>query len=530
MKILKPFRVVLSLLFFTLTFLVFVDFNGSLNGSTVQDILFLQILQSVLQFIQAASIFASGFLVVAVVTILFGRIYCSSVCPLGTLMDIVIRIKKRICKYRGIPVQKSPVVQYYQYHRTMTWPVPGFRKVKITNVIRYLVLAAVVLSFLMNSLLLISLLDPFSLAGKMFFSLFRPMFFIVINLVNEIARIYGISFGDQITVTFLFSSVFLFSLFTLLTIIFLAWHKGRWYCNVLCPAGILLGLISRMSVFRLKISLSECSRCGKCLQVCKAGCIHPDHYRIDADRCVLCYNCIHACNDRAIGFSFPRKEKVKKDTFDFSRRRFIETMVYGIPAFGCLMGFNTLGKHGGASSANSETEVPLVVLPPATPPGSISLEHFTGSCTACHLCMSVCPTGVLQPSLLDYGLSGIFQPKMDFHSGFCHDDCTRCSEVCPTGAIQPLPKEQKKRVRIGKAIFIKNLCIVTAERRNCGLCAAKCRTKAIALVPYLDNLYLPVVDETKCTGCGACEFVCPVRPDRAITVEPLTVHELVVRN
>jgi ferredoxin len=37
-------------------------------------------------------------------------------------------------------------------------------------------------------------------------------------------------------------------------------------------------------------------------------------------------------------------------------------------------------------------------------------------------------------------------------------------------------------------------------------------------VPYRGNLLLPKVDESLCIGCGACESVCPVRPERAIRV------------
>lgn len=145
-------------------------------------------------------------------------------------------------------------------------------------------------------------------------------------------------------------------------------------------------------------------------------------------------------------------------------------------------------------------------------------------CTACHLCVSACPTHVLQPSLLDYGLEGILQPRMNFKASFCNFDCVVCTEICPSGAILPLTVEQKHRVQTGVSTFIEKICVVAEKGTACGACSEHCPTKAVEMVPYRNNLKIPKVDAKLCVGCGACEHACPTRPYRAIYVESNRYH------
>jgi ferredoxin len=164
-----------------------------------------------------------------------------------------------------------------------------------------------------------------------------------------------------------------------------------------------------------------------------------------------------------------------------------------------------------------------------TPPGSLDIRRFTSRCTACQLCVVICPTQVLRPSLLDYGLSGGLQPRLVYASGACSYDCARCGEVCPTGAIEPLPLDIKRRVQIGRARFIEELCVVSVKMKACGACSEHCPTKALKMVPIAGiepGLTIPRLNEVLCIGCGACEHPCPVKPEKAIFVEALSQHGL----
>jgi len=162
-----------------------------------------------------------------------------------------------------------------------------------------------------------------------------------------------------------------------------------------------------------------------------------------------------------------------------------------------------------------------------SPPGSISHDHFNSKCTACHLCVAKCPTCVLQPTAFHYGLSGMMQPRMNFKEGFCAPDCTECSTVCPTGAITEITARQKWGIQIGVATFDEKRCVVTVDGEDCGICAMRCPMRAIRMVRYKkDYRLIPKVDPSRCTGCGICEYVCPVEGcKKGITVKGHTKHK-----
>lgn len=164
-------------------------------------------------------------------------------------------------------------------------------------------------------------------------------------------------------------------------------------------------------------------------------------------------------------------------------------------------------------------------LTPITPPGSLSAQHFARHCTACQLCVSNCPNGVLRPST---DLSTFMQPTMSYERGYCRPECTKCGDVCPTGAINPITRAQKSATQIGHAVWIKKNCVPLTDGVECGNCARHCPTGAITMVPVDPkderSLKIPAVNEARCIGCGACENLCPARPFSAIYVEGHEVH------
>ena len=115
---------------------------------------------------------------------------------------------------------------------------------------------------------------------------------------------------------------------------------------------------------------------------------------------------------------------------------------------------------------------------------------------------------------------------MQYERGYCRPECTRCSQLCPTGAIRPITREEKTAQQIGHAVWIRKNCVVVTDGVACGNCARHCPTGAIEMVPLEDDdeRLIPVVNESKCIGCGACENLCPSRPYSAIYVEGYEVH------
>ncbi|MGC8822972.1 MAG: 4Fe-4S dicluster domain-containing protein [Bacteroidales bacterium] len=456
----------------------------------------LQFIPSVLKFLISLS--AAGFLLVIVLTLLMGRVYCSTICPLGVLQDVISRIGQKFRKRK-----------IYRYS-------------KPNNYLRYGLLAATSISLLSGSILALVLLDPYSLFGKIATGIFRPAFVIINDSLSKVFE------NTQILIPPIgwknFSLLALgWSVAMFVGIILFSYRRGRLYCNTICPVGTLLGLISRLSIFKIRLLPANCTRCGKCSTVCKSECIDIRQQKIDFDRCVACFNCLSVCKENALTIRVVLGNRhigaPIVDSTDSSRRLFLEFMAAGIVGSGIVA---TLKAQSHESTYKNS--IPVRRKHTVTPPGSISVEHFMAHCTACQLCVSQCPTHVLKPSFSEYGLSGFLMPHMSYDESFCNYECTVCTHVCPTGALLPLTNDQKKTLQIGKVVFIKENCIVYTSETSCGACAEHCPTAAVHMVPYKGFLHIPETNQSICIGCGACEYACPALPNKAIYVEGNPVH------
>ena len=155
---------------------------------------------------------------------------------------------------------------------------------------------------------------------------------------------------------------------------------------------------------------------------------------------------------------------------------------------------------------------------PLRPPGAFAEDHFKGVCVRCGNCARACPSRIIQPDLGTSGVAGLLTPVLTFEADYCREDCHRCNVVCPSGAIARMPLAAKRRRVIGPAQVDLYICLL-AEGKECTACITHCPFEAIAIQTSADGFSTePLVDFAKCTGCGACEAVCPVRPRRAIRV------------
>ena len=489
LKRLRLFFGILSLLL--LTFL-FIDFAGLLPAGKVP-LADIQIVPALM---------AHSFLIVAVIllfTLLFGRLYCSIICPMGLFQDLTSRVSKLFKKKRK-----------YIFSPEKRW-------------LRYGSLLAVLGTYFAGWTVLLSLLEPYSAYGRMATHLLRPLYMAGNNLMASVFNHFGNYTFYHVEVFLLGASSLVVALLTFLFIGYLAWRFGRTYCNTLCPVGTVLGFLSRYSMFRFKVHEESCNQCGVCARNCKASCIDSKLETVDNSRCVTCFNCTTVCTKKAIRYEFSwKKNRLDVDesngsevSKEKSRRRFLTTLGVTVLA---------AGGHVWAKGMHLGTNKPWIRKSPLSPPGSISTEHLNSHCTACHLCVDQCPSRILKPSFLEYGVGGMMQPVMDFSHGFCNYDCTLCTEVCPNDALKKLTMDEKHATQMGIVHFIKTNCVVYTDETFCGACSEHCPTQAVHMVPYKGDLTIPALNTAICVGCGGCEYICPAKPAKAIYVEGNPVH------
>jgi ferredoxin len=488
---LKRIRLVVSLAFLFILSALFLDLGNLIPGWFTAGVMSFQVVPALVKTVTGKGLWTVGLVTILVMTVVIGRAYCSSLCPLGTFQDLFIRLAKKRNRKR-----------WFKYKR------PSYA-------LHYSVGILTLLLALAGSMTLINVLEPFSNFGRIIQGLVRPVEVAANNGAAWILGRFDTYWLHTVPLLDISVDAVAVPLFFALFLGWLSYNHGRLFCNLLCPAGALLSLVSRFSLLKIVIDEKACRDCGLCEMVCKAKCIDAEHRVVDYGACVNCFNCIESCPTVGLKYEsvFGRGRAVPAVAVDRQRRSIL--MWAAMPAVSLLKGPN---------DSSATVALQPRQLHPVTPPGSIGLDHFSQLCTACHLCISVCPTRVLVPSLFDYGLGGVFQPKMDYWVSYCNYDCTLCGSVCPSGAILPLPPEEKKLVQMGKAKFVKDDCIVITKKTDCGACSEHCPTKAVHMVPY-EKLMLPETKEEVCIGCGACERTCPTKPRKAIYVEANVVHQ-----
>lgn len=522
---LKGLRVFLSILIFVPILLYFVDFAGKLPDG-ISKLLHLQLLPAIL---------GGMFGIVAVLlvlTLLFGRIYCSVLCPAGVLQDIINRI---FCIGR----KKKKGKRRFQFHKPMNW-------------VRYTLLAFVVVFGAFGFFGLCLLLDPYSNFGRIAANLFRPVVMWGNNLLANLLMTVDNYSLYHVTVNTVNLSGLISGIVALLVFIVLVVFRGRLFCNTLCPVGALLSLVSRYSFFRISFDKEACTHCGNCEHTCKAEAINAKELTIDTSRCVDCFNCVSSCSKGGLQYRFkpffkkdqPQKEVVSTSKHQVvvaenipsanSRRTFLATsatVAVTLPVVSVIADevkkCQGKGNCGHEGNCNQGGDMKGKKWSPITPPGSHNLERFKDKCTGCHICVVKCPSQVLRPAGLEYGFDYLLKPRLAYINSYCNYECTVCADVCPAHAIEPITVEEKKTTQVGIATFFINHCIVKTEGTDCGACSEHCPTQAVHMIPYEGTLTIPKVEADLCIGCGGCESICPVRPTRAILIKANEVHQIV---
>ncbi|HMD89092.1 MAG TPA: 4Fe-4S binding protein [Anaerolineaceae bacterium] len=470
--------------------------RGGWSGSLVNFPLRLSPLTMLAQMLASRTFLAGSslFLFLVILTLVFGRAWCGWLCPMGTILDLFSFKNSRILK---------------------SSPPENWRKAK------YGVLLVILVAALLGNLTLL-VLDPLTILFRTFSTVIWPALdWIVTTLETALYQIPvlndPISALDNILRPTLlpaepvyYRNIFVFAaVFT--TIIALNLFAERFWCRYLCPLGGLLGLVSKVAIFRRVVS-DECKNCGLCNRVCPTGTINPEkHFSSDPAECTMCLECIPACKRDSLVF-MPKFAIAERQDYDPGRRELLASLLIGIPLAGIF-----------GSDALVKTPYPTRIRPPG-----VSEQELLSKCIRCGVCIRTCPTSGLQPAVFEAGLSGLWTPVLAPRLGYCDYACNSCGQACPVQAIPPLSLVEKRLQVIGKAYIDKNRCIAWADNRNCIVCEEMCPLpdKAIKLSQEqvtrpdgeIVQIKLPQVNRDTCIGCGICEYKCPVSGAAAIQI------------
>jgi polyferredoxin len=484
---LQNIRRIYSVFFFALFVLLIgiTDFRN-MKGYEVSLFLELDPLVSIAAFLTSWTVYKGLVLslVIIIGTVVFGRFFCSWICPMGILNQWISHLfnKRR-------PVDDYQINEYRPIFRTKYY---------------ILTLLLVLAGF---GALQIGLLDPIAFITRSFaVSVFPAFNYAGGDLYIRQPLFYGGVFISLLFIMVLFANRFL----------------SRFWCRVLCPLGALLGILSARSLLKIRRDVEKCTDCRKCLRYCHGGC--DPHTELRVSECHVCMNCIEDCPEDAIHYGLAREHSSVHTPVDVNRRRLIETAAAGIILFPMMR-----------SVVNAQTDPQHRVI---RPPGSISEKDFLRRCIKCGECMRVCPTNVIQPALIESGFEGLWTPILMNKIGYCEYNCVLCSQVCPTGAIAPLTVEKKigkppfqKPVKTGTAFYDRGRCLPWAMNKECIVCEEVCPTSPKAIwfkkteVKLRDGnvklLKLPHLDPELCVGCGICENKCPVHDRPAVRVSSI---------
>ena len=442
---------------------------------------------------------------ILMLTLLFGRVFCGWMCPFGTLLQ-----------FTGWLFQRGATrkTDDNRYHSLQSF--------------KYILLAVFLVLALLGSLQ-IGLMDPLVWVYRGFTTFVAPFWDLVIDQLMLLSEwiampvdLSDLKLAPGVPVRVFTGSFWIGALFLTFLLLNVRWH--RLFCRFLCPLGALLGVISRFSLFRIDRDVSLCTDCNLCLLGCE-GASEPQQQLL-ASECFSCMNCIDDCPENALRFAahgLDRKQVIAGPVV--TRRQWLFASVLGV------LGYPLLKSNGFASDENFSADM-------IRPPGSVAEEEFLSKCIKCDQCINVCPTNVLQPATLrEGGIEALWTPVLNFNIRHCQLKCSLCSEVCPTGAIRKITVAEKLGegnfieegpIRLGTAFINRSRCLPWANQIPCVVCEEVCPTAPKAIQTYDEEekdvfgklvvLNKPHIVPDLCIGCGICQSECPVQDRPAVYV------------
>jgi len=390
--------------------------------------------------------------------------------------------------------------------------------------VKYFLLITLLVGSLMG-LNLTGLMDPISLLFRSLALAVFPGFGVGIKelfdvmAAGDIKILNLLSYGAEVLVSPVFgygyqsyqTAWFMGIIF--LVILFLNRIRPRLWCRVLCPLGALLGVFSRASILRLEKIQEKCTDCKMCTKSCQGAASPMPGEHWENAECLTCFNCFDSCPEDALSFRFAWSPTLNRRP-DMGRRALLGGLTAGF----------ALSLFGRLDGQVHKVSDPRLIRPP----GSRPEQDFLTLCQRCGLCMKICPTNVINPTLAEAGMGGFWTPRLIMIQGYCEFTCTLCGSVCPTGAIREISVKEKvgRPIIIGSAYVDRGRCLPWSGNGPCIVCQEHCPTSPKAIYLQKEMVYgpggkrtavqLPYVDLKMCVGCGICEFKCPVKGRPAI--------------
>lgn len=421
-------------------------------------------------------------LVIAVLTVVFGRFFCGFICPLGALIDFSDRFivgKARSDKRR---------------------PPRYFQRIKYVALLALAVLAVfgVVLPLFM---------DPISLLTRVSTLVVYPASKVVQADAVQLGRALGMESLTTTVVDVPYFYAGVAALVLLLVVLAGGFWDKRFWCQYVCPSGAFFGLAGRFALFRRATIVEGCNTCKRCTRCCPTRAIDSSDVNTTVvPECIVC----GVCTDLKQGcsrFAFHKLREPATLGADVKRRHVLA---------GALGGLVLLPAFRAAALSKRDDHGRLV-----RPPGALPEEQFLARCIGCGACMKACPTNAIQPCDTGEGLHRLFTPRIVPRIGGCEEKCHLCGYVCPTGAIRKLPHEEKQFAKIGTAVIDRHRCLAWGQNKECLVCDEICPYNAIearVVETTKGPFKVPVVFEDYCLGCGMCEQHCPIQAKPAIVV------------
>ena len=361
-------------------------------------------------------------------TLIFGRIYCSLICPLGILQEIAGIIKGKIKKNNCPPGKNFPL--------------------------KYFIAAAVWGIFAGGSAVAIRYIDPYSLFSSAF---------------------SGVAAGICL----------------ILVILAAVTWKNRIFCTNFCPAGTVLGLLAKISFNKIYMS-QDCVSCGLCEKNCPAGAINAKEKAVDNEICLKCLKCVSICPKGAMKYGRKPASKAKfspnrrKIIIAASALAIFGAMIKAGIELKDKIAEKIKDVILPPGAENKERFInsclncnlcvencPNKIIQKADNEfGAVHLDYSKNPCKFdCKKCSEVCPSGAIRRISLDEKQKTRIAMAM-----ISEEKCTKCglcAQACPTHAI--IKSEGKTPVLNAQK------CI------GCGACKHACNFGAIEIFPIREQ-------------------------------------------